>query len=180
LLKFLLARNCVPVLIHRSVYMPLQLAQVWQVLAEKQADFYDADQASWQVLQTYRQALGIYSRQTAQQLDAALLEFVSTGARPLEALGHYLNWVISAQLQWANREQSLEWVQERLSQIATFAADGSQILPSKELSLPVALIQVGWFENPHLPGGSYVKDVRLDVLTPAELQDASLVHPNDR
>lgn len=153
--------------------MPLQSAQVWQVLTDKQAEFYDADQASGQILQTYRQALGIYSRKTAQQLDMALLDLISPGARPLEALGHHLNWVMAAQLQWQNREQSLDWVQERLGGIATFAVDGSQILPSKELSLPVALVQVGWFENPHLPDGRYVKDVRIDVMTPAELQDTS-------
>jgi hypothetical protein len=153
--------------------MPLQSTQVWQILADKQADFYDADQASMLVLQAYRQALSIYSRQTAQQLEAALIEFQSTGARPLEPLGYQPNWVIPAKLQWANREQSLTWVEQHLAGIATFAADGSQIFPSKELSLPVALIQIGWFENPHLPGGNYVKDVRLDVMTPAELQDAT-------
>ena len=38
-------------------------------------------------------------------------------------------------------------------QRVTFAADGSQLLPGRELSLPVAAVQVAWFENPHTREG---------------------------
>jgi hypothetical protein len=47
------------------------------------------------------------------------------------------------------------------------AVDGSQIPPSKELSVPVGAIQIGWFLNYHLPGGRYEKDVLFMVLAPA-------------
>jgi hypothetical protein len=53
----------------------------------------------------------------------------------------------------------------------TFAADGSQLLPGRDISLPVAAVQVAWFENPHSPEARYIKDVRLEVLPPAKLYD---------
>jgi hypothetical protein len=31
----------------------------------------------------------------------------------------------------------------------TIAVDGSQILPSNELSIPVGVEQIAWFENRH-------------------------------
>jgi hypothetical protein len=64
--------------------------------------------------------------------------------------------------------------------ITTFAVDGSQIYPSKDLSIPVALVQIGWFENPHLSTGDYEKDIRLDVMTPQDLQVSNSGEPVDR
>jgi hypothetical protein len=71
---------------------------------------------------------------------------------------------------WANREEGSAWVRQVLTGITTFAVDGSQIFPSKDLSLPIALIQIGWFENPHLPSGEYTKDIRLEIMTPEDLR----------
>ena len=45
----------------------------------------------------------------------------------------------------------------------TFAADGSQIYPGREVSLPVAAVQIASFENPHTPGGDYTKEVALQA-----------------
>ncbi|HEY9826865.1 MAG TPA: DNA double-strand break repair nuclease NurA, partial [Stenomitos sp.] len=63
---------------------------------------------------------------------------------------------------------------------STFAVDGSQIYPSKDINPPIALIQVGWFENPHLELGSYEKDVRLNIMTPVELQMERNGYPLER
>jgi hypothetical protein len=71
-------------------------------------------------------------------------------------------------------------VRDRLLGISTFAVDGSQIYPSKDFSIPVALVQIGWFENAHLPGGIYEKDTQLEVMTPAELSANSSAEPVDR
>jgi hypothetical protein len=51
----------------------------------------------------------------------------------------------------------------------TFAVDGSQIGPDKNISLPVAAIQVGWFENRHRFEGDYEKGARPVVLSPQDL-----------
>lgn len=74
----------------------------------------------------------------------------------------------------------MAWVRDRLMGVATFAVDGSQIYPSKDISLPVALVQIGWYENRHLPQGQYEKDIDLDVMTPAELKVSHSGDPVDR
>lgn len=56
-----------------------------------------------------------------------------------------------------------------LQGVPTLATDGSQISPSKEISIPVGVVQVGWFENRHQLDGSYVKDIQVEVLAPDEL-----------
>uniref|UniRef100_B8HYN8 NurA domain-containing protein n=1 Tax=Cyanothece sp. (strain PCC 7425 / ATCC 29141) TaxID=395961 RepID=B8HYN8_CYAP4 len=159
--------------------MPLKPSQIWQLLHSKQADFRSFDQKNLQLLQRYRQTLPRLAQLSKQELTARLLEFPTLAARPLEPLGQSPNWVIPFHLLWQNREQSMEWVRDRLTGITTFAVDGSQIFPSKDISIPVALIQIGWFENPHLPLGTYEKDVWLEIMTPAELQDTHQ-QPADR
>jgi NurA domain len=160
--------------------MPLKPAQLWQLLQAKQTDFATFDQTSLEVLRRYRQALKAASGQTNQQLEAALTGLTWVGAKPLETLAKTTNWQLPSHCNWANRQDSLEWVRDRITGITTFAVDGSQIYPSKDLSIPIALVQVGWFENPHLPDGTYTKDVRLDVMTPADLADTVNGRPTDR
>jgi hypothetical protein len=160
--------------------MPLKPSQVWQILQAKQADFNTFKEKALQLLQVYRKALEKVSQQSHEQVNAALQGSNAVGAHPLETWEKATNWVIPCGLKWQSREQSLEWVRDRLTGVATFAVDGSQIFPSKDFSIPVALVQVGWFENPHLPLGTYEKDVLIDVLTPAELEDSKLQRPADR
>lgn len=160
--------------------MPLKPFQVLQILQAKQADFGAFDAQSWQLLHKYEAALAEFSRLSEQELTQRLPGSQSVGARPLEPLGSWPNWVMPSNLIWQNRESSLEWVRERLAGVATFAVDGSQIFPSKDVSIPVALVQIGWFENPHLPMGTYNKDVLLDVMTPAELQGSDRTMPVER
>ncbi|MEM0980238.1 MAG: DNA double-strand break repair nuclease NurA, partial [Cyanobacteria bacterium P01_H01_bin.58] len=78
------------------------------------------------------------------------------------------------------REASMAWVRSQLSGITTFAVDGSQIFPSKDISLPVALVQIGWFENCHTDDGRYAKDIKLDILTPDDLRSKRSNEPVDR
>ncbi|MEB3337610.1 MAG: DNA double-strand break repair nuclease NurA [Leptolyngbyaceae bacterium] len=159
--------------------MPIKPSQIVALLHAKQADFKTFDQVSVHALQKYRTALA----EAAQQSNAEIREALASdhpGALPLEPLGTAENWVIPSKLVWQSREQSLAWVRDRLMGIATFAVDGSQIFPSKDLSIPVALVQVGWFENLHLPTGDYEKDIEVDVMTPADLQVSNSSEPVDR
>jgi hypothetical protein len=70
---------------------------------------------------------------------------------------------------WRSHEEARRWALQALKGRATFAADGSQIFPGREVSLPVAAVQVAAFENPHTPEGRYLKDVRFEIITPEEL-----------
>jgi hypothetical protein len=69
---------------------------------------------------------------------------------------------------FAHHAESREWA-EGLRGVTTFAVDGSQLLPWRDVSIPVALVQVGLFENRHRPPAPYVKDVAIELLTPDDL-----------
>ncbi|MBW4490524.1 MAG: DNA double-strand break repair nuclease NurA [Trichocoleus desertorum ATA4-8-CV12] len=160
--------------------MALKSAQVLALLQAKQADFKTFDQTALNALQKYRAALAEASQKTAAALEKMLATARHSGASPLEPVGSSPNWVVASNLAWQNREQSLSWVRDRLIGIATFAVDGSQIFPTKDFSIPVALVQIGWFENLHLPSGTYEKDVAVDVMTPADLKVSHSGEPVDR
>ncbi len=160
--------------------MPFKPSELMQVLEQKQSEFTNFSSHTQQVYQDYRRAL----KKVSAQADTVLIELLSDhdypGARPLEPFRKSRNWRIPSQLKWVNREQSLAWVRDRLAGVTTFAVDGSQIFPTKDVSPPIALVQVGWFENPHSVMGDYNKDIRLTVMSPSELQVQRNGRPLDR
>lgn len=161
--------------------MTLKLSQIQEILNAKRDEFTTFSRETWQLLQQYRRALAHLSAPG----EVALLkrsehQSSDQGARLLESLQKATNGIVPCNLTWQNREQSLSWVRDRLTGITTFAVDGSQIYPGKDLSIPVALVQVGWFENLHLPTGEYEKDVIVDVMTPNDLQVGHSGEPVDR
>ncbi|WP_416670533.1 DNA double-strand break repair nuclease NurA [Egbenema bharatensis] len=161
--------------------MTLKLSQIQDILNAKRNEFTAFSQETWQQLQQYRTMLAHLSPQgEADLLKQLKKQPRDVGARLLEPMDKAVNGVIPAKLTWQNREQSLAWVRDRLTGIKTFAVDGSQIYPGKDLSIPVALVQIGWFENPHLPLGGYEKDVRVDVMTPSDLKAGHSGEPVDR
>ncbi|MGV0023362.1 DNA double-strand break repair nuclease NurA [Phormidesmis priestleyi] len=150
--------------------MPIKPSQVLSLLEAKRDDFMSYDKTALQELQQYLAALAQMSRQPEKALQEKLAGIQYCGALPLEPFGKFQDWIIPSKLIWQSREQSLEWVRDRLTGISTFAVDGSQIYPSKDVSIPVALVQIGWYENSHLPSGIYEKDIDLDVMTPNDLR----------
>ncbi len=150
--------------------MPVKPSQILKLLNDKRNDFMSFDKTALQELQQYAIALQTQSRESDRALLDSLEPMKDCGARPLEALGKSPEWIIASKLEWQSREESMEWVREKLTGVSTFAVDGSQIYPSKDFSIPVALIQIGWYENFHLPSGDYEKDVDLDILTPNDLR----------
>lgn len=162
--------------------MPLRPSQILNQLYAKQADFTTFDQDTLYLLQKYHDAVTYTAQQTAaeviDQLRTRSLE--NPGATPLEPWTSASRWVMPFGQQWSSREASLSWVRDRLTGVATFAVDGSQIFPSKDLSIPIALVQVGWYENRHLPGGHYEKDIDVDIMTPVDLQVVDSEEMRDR
>ncbi|HEY9889372.1 MAG TPA: DNA double-strand break repair nuclease NurA [Candidatus Obscuribacterales bacterium] len=159
--------------------MPVSPAQIRAVLDEKREQLATFDQTLVRDLARYRAAWCALTQQPWAQCEAQLAK-VGIGAHPLEPFSAAKKGVIPHPYQWENREASLAWVREQLSGVTTFAVDGSQIFPSKDVSLPIALIQIGWFENPHTADGQYTKDIALDVLTPQDLQVNHQGDPVDR
>jgi hypothetical protein len=70
---------------------------------------------------------------------------------------------------FAHHEAARAWAERAIGGVTTVAVDGSQVLPWREGSFPVALAQVGIFVNPHDAARPYMKDVRVEILGPAEL-----------
>lgn len=105
------------------------------------------------------------------EIDARLLAIPNPGARPTQEQACFPSVVVPFINTWTNKEESLAWAKTVLQGITTIAADGSQIPPSKDLSIPVGVVQVGWFENKHQPGGKYVKDIACEVLGPEDLAE---------
>jgi NurA domain len=144
-------------------------------------------------LHAYRHALEtLYTRYpSSTDLDNRLppdsIGAPSAGARPTM---EYDRWLVHAAqsndhapkipfgIEFENHEQSRQWA-ECIEGITTIAVDGSQLQPWRDASIPVALIQVGLFANPHAQGLPYTKDVRLEVLSPDEIMEESLTENKD-
>ncbi|HEX8748314.1 MAG TPA: DNA double-strand break repair nuclease NurA [Pyrinomonadaceae bacterium] len=94
---------------------------------------------------------------------------ISPGALPSTELDGAGSMIVPFGRKWATHEEARAWALEALSERVTFAADGSQLTPGKEISLPVAVVQVAWFENPHSRDLSYEKQARSEIVSPEEL-----------
>jgi hypothetical protein len=98
----------------------------------------------------------------------------AAGALPTGELDRAGAFVVPFGERWRSHEEARRWALEVLRGRVTCAADGSQILPGREISLPVAAVQAAWFENPHAADGqdSYRKESRFALITPEELLQA--------
>lgn len=138
----------------------------------RQEDTFGAD------LARYRAALrGLWQRYpTAALLRAALEDHQgAVGALPLagyDAWTAHLGAIpplVPFGRSFAHHEAARAWAEEAIAGVTTVAVDGSQILPWREASVPVALIQAGIFVNPHTASGHYEKDIAVEVLAPDDL-----------
>ena len=142
-------------------------------LGSRAADFAQFDTEVTAQYALYRDALERIAALGSADLLAQLKEMESPGALPTLDFDLAQEFVIPFGASWSNHEEARRWAYTTLLGRTTFAADGSQILPSKDFSVPVAAVQVAWFENSHTPEGAYVKDVAFDVLPPSEVVSAN-------
>ncbi len=138
-------------------------------LNTRRAEFLDFESGMREQFTLYREALDRLASLSGQELIERLKTSDSPGALPTEEFDPARSLVLEFDRVWSNHEQAREWAYETLLGRTTFAADGSQILPTKDFSVPVAAVQVAWFENTHTTDGAYVKDAAFEILTPAEV-----------
>lgn len=97
------------------------------------------------------------------------------GALPTQELEVAEGLQIPFGLQWQNHEEARAWALATLRGRPVIAVDGSQIAPTKDLSLPVGVVQVGWFinehGNEHGAEAAYTKDLSFEVISPRDLFD---------
>ncbi len=140
-------------------------------LVLKQEEFANAELALLEEIKTLREAIKNFSNLSFDVIQRCLSEIPKPGARPTAEHTRYSSIVVPFQNNWTNKQESLAWAKDILLGTPTIAADGSQIPPSKDLSIPVGVVQVGWYENKHQEDGKYVKDIQLEVLSSNDLSE---------
>src|ERR1700754_2645371 len=143
--------------------------KIMAALESRRADFAHFDTDIRAQMQIYAEALDNLVSLSGEALRARLADKAAPGALPSEGLDQPISLFGRFDPVWSTHEDARHWSLETLSGRTTFAADGSQILPSKDYSVPVAAVQVAWFENAHTATGSYIKDATFEVLPPAEI-----------
>jgi hypothetical protein len=120
-------------------------------------------------VQVYLEALARLEKTPLAEIEATL----SSGDRTAAAItsGEIAggSFKIGFENSWENHEQARGWASNLLDRRVTFAADGSQIYTGRETLVPIAAVQIGWFENPHDGDSAYEKNARFELLTPADL-----------
>lgn len=120
-------------------------------------------------LNDYLEKLRQLSRMPFETIIEKLEKIENVGALPSAEMEKSNDFAFSFAGKWNNHEEARRWAFEVLQKRTTFAADGSQLFVEREVSLPVAAVQVGWFENPHDDAQGYEKNARFFVLSPEEL-----------
>ena len=128
---------------------------------------YQADQDDR--LRRYREALQQLPNLSRAEILARLEPVSWPGALPSVEHDDQQSVIVPFARRWHSHQEARNWAGEVLRGQTVLAVDGSQIPPSRDFSVPVAAVQIGWFENPHDPDKPYVKDLFFEVLPPSEL-----------
>jgi NurA domain len=143
-------------------------------LNDRREDFVRFDRAWRDEVREYARRLRLLGGQTSQEVRRATGTTArAPGALPSTELESVGSMAVSFGQRWRSHEEARRWAVDVLQERVTFAADGSQLLPGREISMPVAAVQVAWFENPHTREGSYRKEARFSIISPAELLEES-------
>ena len=163
----------------------LYTAKVLAALAEKRDHFQGFGADFGKQVSGYRDALRQLGQRYPDEASiraklAALTQAAPAGALPTKEYDRWQAFVadpaagaipaLPFREPFEHHQESRAWA-ERIRGITTLAVDGSQLPPWRDASLPVGLIQVGLFENPHDAAHPYVKDVLVEVLSPADLTE---------
>lgn len=147
-----------------------------QALDEKRDDFTSFDRAWRGEVRDYAGRLRLLGERTSAEVRLATEAVPAPGALPSVELEQRASMVVPFAERWRNHEEARAWAIGALQERVTFAADGSQLLPGRELSMPVAAVQVAWFENPHTREGSYRKQADFFIISPAEFLEGADDH----
>ncbi|HKD74954.1 MAG TPA: DNA double-strand break repair nuclease NurA [Ktedonobacterales bacterium] len=158
----------------------LYAPKVAAALEAKKASFAQREHSFVGELESYRAALrdlgAQYPHATALmgRLESAregkgALPLVAAYDARMAALAPRHPPIIPFDMSFANHEEARAWAEQIIAGVTTVAVDGSQIMPWRDASIPVALVQAGIFVNPHATAQSYIKDVIVDILGPGDL-----------
>jgi hypothetical protein len=138
-------------------------------LENKREEFLRFDRAWSEDVRDYIHRLHALGGRSAQDVTGALAVVKEPGAIPSAELDSAASIVVPFDKRWRSHEEARRWAIATLESRVTFAADGSQLVPGRDVSLPVAAVQVALFENSHTREGHYRKEARFRVISPQEL-----------
>jgi len=139
---------------------------------EAKADrFKEYERRAGDLIGVYEKTLTELEKLSQDDLDERLAGIAWPGARPTVEQDQHPNIIVPFEQDWRTHEQARDWARDVIEDIPTIAVDGSQITPTRDISIPVGAVQIGWFINPHSEDRPYVKDIEFDVLPPDELAD---------
>ena len=142
-------------------------------LAAKRDEFARFAESQSDELESYLSLIHELSAKTSAEVadDLAAHRRENVGALPSNELDDSNSLKLEFEPRWQNHEEARKWALQVLQNRTTFAADGSQIAFEREISLRVAAIQVGTFENPHKSDGSYRKQAKISIVSPQDIAD---------
>ncbi len=146
--------------------MPLDMAKVLTALDAKKESYKGFDASMALHYKGFMARLGEISKISSKEIESKLSQISYPGSIPTSELDDK-GLVIPFSNGFSNHRQAREWSAARLQQMQMCCVDGSQIYPSKDISLPLGLVNVAWFYNSHK--GAYEKNSALDLLSPDEL-----------
>jgi hypothetical protein len=142
-------------------------------LNERREEFVRFDRKWRDEVRALARRLRQFDGQTSEEVREALGASTVAAALPSAELDEVGSFVVPFHERWRTHEEARRWAVEALQERVTFAADGSQLMPGREVSMPVAAVQVAWFENPHTLDGSYRKEARSSIISPEELLEGA-------
>lgn len=141
-----------------------------RALDEQREAFARFDQTWHRDLSDYAGQLERLSSKPSEEIRSlATSRSKAPGALPSEEFDETGSARIIFAGRWGSHEEARRWAIDVLRSRTTFAVDGSQFLPGREVSIPTAAVQIATFENPHTAEGTYHKQARLFVITPSDL-----------
>jgi hypothetical protein len=143
--------------------------KIIEQLQGKWARFVDFNKSLSAEVKDYRGALKKLSQMSAADLESRLHGIDNPGAVPTVEFNLAPDLNLDFPHIFTNHQHAREWASEVLLDRTTVAVDGSQIRHDPDFSLPVAAVQVAWFENHHSRDGRYTKDTIFEILDPDEL-----------
>src|SRR5499426_2419790 len=147
----------------------IQRDKILQQLQSKRDQFLAFEDSFQDEAGRYLDALDRMSMLPGSELARRLATVKTPGALPTSEFDSAAGLRVEFPHKWKNHQEAREWAFDALLDHPTFAVDGSQIRPDDDFSIPVAAVQVAWFENRHTVDGRYIKDARFEVLTPEDL-----------
>ncbi len=149
--------------------------KIYYGLETKASDFAEYERQLQDSSAQYEIYLANFCQAGYEAAITTLASYRTPGAIPSPEFLEHGDLVVRFPHRWNNHEAARRWAYTTLYQKTTFAVDSSQIQPSVRFSIPVAAVQVAWFENPHTTEGNFVKKTRLEILSPQDLMASSQI-----